>query len=203
MVIRKNISLMKILLILSFAFLGCSDQDLRIFSSTKEVKELKQEVDRLKSKIVGLENSNKYLGQEIWLLKFKVGKYESCYLDQKSKSYQRLDTNTGTFLISLEDVIQDTEGCKLIMNIGNPYVAQFVGFKLLIKWGKRISKENNYADFEEWQKSISEKEVSFSETLLPASWNKVELTISPAIKEEIGYLELSMTTDVISLIGNR
>lgn len=197
---RNSFNSMISLLILPYVFLGCSDQDLKhIFYPAKELKELKHEVDTLKAKITSIENYNKHLTSELYPLKWKVNKYESCYLDPTSKSYQRLDTNTGTFLVSLQDVKPYAGGYKLNIHIGNPYVAGFVGYKLIIKWGKEI----NYENYDEWQKSIRSREVSITETLDPASWNKVELAISPATREELGYLELSMTTDIVSLMKKK
>jgi hypothetical protein len=191
---------MILLLILPYVFLGCSDQNFKqFFYPTKELKELKHEIDILKAKIETIKKYNEFLASEIYPLKWKVDKYESCHLDPTSKSYQRLDTNTGTFLVSLQDVKPYAGGYKLVLHIGNPYIAQFKGFKLAIKWGKEI----NYIKYEDWQKSLRQREVSFTETLLPGTWNKVELAISPATKEETGYLELSMVTDLISLMGKK
>lgn len=57
--------------------------------------------------------------------------------------------------------------------------------------------------YNKWKKSLSEKKVSFAENLKPASWNKIELIISPAKAEQIGYLELSMDTDGVILLEKK
>jgi CRP-like cAMP-binding protein len=42
-----------------------------------------------------------------------------------------------------------------------------------------------------WEKSLKDKTESFSDTLYPGYWNKVELVISPAKEDELGHLKLS------------
>jgi len=66
-----------------------------------------------------------------------------------------------------------------------------------VRWGKdwQTIKE----PIAEWKKSLQEKEFSFPDTLNPGSWNDVELIISPATAEQLGYFGLSMDTDTISL----
>jgi hypothetical protein len=66
-----------------------------------------------------------------------------------------------------------------------------------VKWGKEWEPSKNNLD--EWEKCLQEKEFSFPDILNPASWNDVELIISPASPEQLGYFKLSMDTDNISL----
>ncbi|MEW6408644.1 MAG: hypothetical protein AB1488_00830 [Nitrospirota bacterium] len=225
--------------------------------SEKRSSSIEQRISDLELKIykINLEMSD---------LKFKIEMLirKSVVLDPSSlKHYERIDTSSGFFLISLEDVTPYLDGYKLILSIGNPSSATYAGFTLRVKWGKRyydsgeylkwkelLAKDkeltnrrdevfNKYMDelqkkrmssakklweeyekigkeqkalypelrpdllYAKWWKSLQEKEVPFTEELKPASWNKIELIISPAKAEQIGYLVLSMDTEVVRLFG--
>lgn len=89
------------------------------------------------------------------------------------------------------------DGYKVILNLGNPTTATYRNFKLKVKWGKEFDYEKD--EPEEWRKSLKETEKRFLDELKPASWNKVELVLTPAKSEEIKYIELSMETDEVML----
>lgn len=156
---------------------------LSILSCSKGSKELEKKVETLEMKILFLEmNQNNY---------------RTVTLDPSSKEYQRIDTTSGFFLISLKDVKPYLDGQKIILDIGNPTSATYHGFKMNVKWGRKF--DSNKDNYDEWKKSLKEKDVSFTDELRPATWNRVELIVSPAPPEQLGYINLSMETDTISL----
>lgn len=128
--------------------------------------------------------------------------HESIVIDTSTKEYQRVDTSTGIFLISFEDARPCLDGYKLILNIGNPSLVIYKGFTLTVKWGKKFNDKlpRQGKEYDEWEKSLQEKEMSFTEELKPGYWNRIELIISPAKLEQLGYLELSMDTNSLSLL---
>jgi len=134
---------------------------------------------------------------DILTLQLKQASYDTVVLDPIEKGYGRLNSNSGFFFVSCEDAQPYLDGYKVIMNIGNPTTATYNGFKLKVKWGKQfVSKEMNYIV---WQKSLKTAEKKFTDKLMPASWNKIELILSPAKPEEVRYIEFSIETDQILL----
>ena len=152
----------------------------------------------MKVRISSLEQRVSLLEGRIFRIEFSQTMYKTVSFDVSSPGgYQRLETNNGTFLVSLKDAQPYLNGFRLTLNVGNPMSATYNGFKLTAKWGKAMPRDGgNYLD---WEKSIREKEFSFVETLASGAWNRVAVNLAPAAADELGYLEFSMTTDVISL----
>ena len=173
---------------------------LMFFSGCIENKnnKLEQQINELNKRIDSLNSEIKLLEFEQFLLKRSFNAFKNVVLNLSAKGYQRVNTDNGYFLLIVEDVMPYLDGYKLILAIGNPSSATYKGFKLKVKWGRKFD-VNMVGKFEEWKKSLQEKEESFTEQLRPASWNEIELIITPATPEQLKYVELSMETDVISL----
>ena len=79
------------------------------------------------------------------------------------QGFQRLDTELGPFLVSVEGIIPYLNGHKLSLNIGNPSMSEFNGFTLKAKWGETFKPkgEVTYAD---WEESLKSKEEKFRST---------------------------------------
>lgn len=136
---------------------------------------------------------------KVWILEVTKNPYESATFDPAAApAYQRVDTSAGTFAISIEDVKPHADGVKVRLAVGNLTTATFSGGNFKIKWGPRKDKTTRYSD---WQKSLTETEQKFTNDLRPATWNKVTLTLPGVPPDKFGYLELSLSTDQIKLIG--
>lgn len=115
-------------------------------------------------------------------------------------SYQRLNSNNGTFLVLVSNVEKYLNGYKLTLSIGNTSSATYNGFELTLKWGQQLPPGlPDLKTFERWLNSLKTRTQSYTQELRPASWNKVEMILLPAAANELGYLELSMQTNSISL----
>jgi hypothetical protein len=177
------------LLIVCIIFLpGCIEE---------KSKDVDNKIAKLEHKVKLLENNYDDLWSRTFDLELKQDRYDTCCLDPTDKSYQRIDTNLGFFLIACEDVKKHIDGYKLLINIGNPLYLKYNGFKLKVTWGKKyISKEITY---EKWKESLREKELNYTDIIYPGAWNKVEMIISPAKPNEIGYLNLSIQVNNVGL----
>jgi len=193
------------LFIALFLLIGCYDQ--KIAEHDKEIKDLKDKYFELQIKNFGLE----YLKEQVpelstRILKLELEQYKEVSLDLSSKGFQRIDTSSGFFLISLDNVVPYGNGYKLSLRIGNISTAKYKGFKFKLKYGKQYDFNEIKKDpssYEKWEKSLKIKEMSFTNELLPAVWNHVEVILSPAKSEELGHIALSMETNIVSLIEQR
>jgi hypothetical protein len=158
-----------------------------------------QSEKKLETQITAIKSQLDNVQKSVTLLEFKLNseksKFESAILDTSSKTYRRVDTTSGFFLVSLQDVMPYADGYRLTLHVGNPSSATYSGFSINAKWGKSLET----TDYSEWEKSQHEKSVSYTEELLPSSWNTVYLVLAPAQREELGYIEVSLTTDVVEL----
>ena len=161
----------------------------------------------MQEKIKTLEEDISKLQSETFLLKMNQDEYKSAVFDPANgKSYQRIDTTSGTFLISIQDVSPHLDGVKIKLDIGNIQQGRYNNFKLKIKYGQRYPKydpkqssEERKKKLDEYERSERQKEESFPRELKEGSWNSVTVLLPDIKPNEFGRLEVSMTTSTISL----
>ncbi|MFL6311260.1 MAG: hypothetical protein ACJ71W_04065 [Terriglobales bacterium] len=164
---------------------------------SEELMQLRAEVSRLQEKITKLEGR---LSFQEYLLKSKQEKHDQILLDLTEHAFQRLDTDSGIVLVSVEDAAPYLNGYKVHLSIGNPSSMGYSGYKLKVRWGKTYD-FNKYTEesYTEWDKSIQEKEISFTQKLDPGVWNPAELILTPASPDQLGYMTLASSTNTVSL----
>jgi cell division protein FtsB len=167
-----------------------SQQTRQMDELRKEIVQLKQDVDTLKA---GLE-----LDEAV--IKFKQNKLDSISLDLTQKAYQRLDADNGFFLVSVSDAVPYLNGYKILLKIGNPSYATYKDYKLKLRWSKPYEwGKYTQASYDEWNKAIHEKEISFPGSLDAGAWNDVDVVLAPVTADELGYLTLSIDATTVSL----
>jgi hypothetical protein len=118
----------------------------------------------------------------------RVIRYQSADLNVTEKGFTRIDSNGGTFYVSLDKADAYLNGYKLNLRIGNPSTATFDGVKLTFLYG-----EPDKGD--EWQT----KEITSVAKLSAGAWTHVEAVIAPATAAQLGYVHLVMETNTLSL----
>jgi hypothetical protein len=175
---------------------GPGDQTAAIKSLESEVKMLSSYADTLAAqsanalqRIAALETS-----QQI------QQSYTSAVLDPAQTIYLRLDANVGTFGVSLSDVHPFADGVKIRLNLGNLSSAAFGGATLQLKYGRRAPPYSD-PDFasktQAWSKSLRNKQETVIARLLPGHWNPVQIVLPGIDAKDFGYLEVSMSTNMI------
>jgi len=125
-------------------------------------------------------------------------------LDTTQKSYGKVDTSNGFFLVSCQNTEPYLDGQKLTLNIGNPLNAGFSGFKVNVRWGPRYSgKKEDVEAYVNWQRSLKYKEFTFPDILEAGRWNKVEIVLADTSPASVSYLEVGLVTDSLSLLVPR
>jgi hypothetical protein len=156
----------------------------------KELLALRQEIQTLKTN----------LSLDEFLLKNKQDRSDAITLDLTQKAYQRLDTDNGFFLVSVEEAAPYLNGYKIRISIGNPSYATYTNYKLKVRYSKPFDWGKYTEDsYKEWDKAIQEKEISYPESLQPGAWNGIDVILAPVTADQLGYLTLSMTTSLVSL----
>lgn len=166
-------------------------------SSQREILELRGQIAALEKKVEELEGR---MNVAYILLKDKQDRTDSVTLDLTETTYQRLDTDNGFFLISSEQAVPYLNGYKIPLKIGNPLSVAFSGFKAKVRWAKAYDyKQYTPESYEAWQKSIQEKEILFTDVVEKGTWNKVEMILSPATAEQLGFVTLSLSTNTVRM----
>lgn len=157
----------------------------------------KDRLSALEKRLSDLESTVAYYK---YLIDQKQVKYDSIQVDPSNHSFQRLDSDTSTFLVSAEDASPYLNGYRLKLSIGNPSDAKFTGVKVKVRWARvyDFSKFTSES-YKTWQSSIHEKEVALADDLMPGAWNNVDLDLVPAASDELGYLEVSIASPSVVL----
>lgn len=168
---------------------GCTDRATleKVSTLQKEIGQTKKDLDTIRGRLSSLE-----------IAQLVAEGNTTVNLDVGARTYHRIETNNGSFLLSVIDAKPYANGHKLILHVGNLQSAIYSGFSLKVKWGRPCCPDNDYA---KWQRSLHEKEPSFTSELRPGHWNRIELILSPATLEELGYVNVGMTTNEVKMFN--
>lgn len=175
-----------------FLFWGCENHKV----DKSMIEAMQKDISDLKA----MRNDISDLDSRVAMLEISKDPYKTVVLEPSEKGYQRLDSDCGIFLVSVQEVKPYLDGCKITFHIGNPSAVLYSGFRLKMRWGKRREKGEKISN---WLKQLQEKEQKFTEELKPGWWNKVVVTVSPAKPDQFGYLDLSMETDIVKLLQSK
>ncbi len=169
-------------------------------TTQSQIGKLQKEIEDLRKETSALQKSVGDLNARLFKAEINQNANQSAFLDLTSHSYQRIDTSTGSFLVSVRDATPYLDGYRVVLDIGNPSFATYTRFKLKVKWNRSYDWAK-YSDvsYQAWNGALHEKEASFTDALKPGTWNKVELLLPTTKGDELGYFLLSMETDMISL----
>ena len=118
---------------------------------------------------------------------------EIAELDLEDGAYTTISTQMGVLLVRVDNVQRHLDGVRIALQVGNPYSVTFNGFKMSATWGPRrpeLGSQNYAAENETWLGRLQTRELTLIETLRPASWNRVVITLSPADPATLGYLRI-------------
>jgi hypothetical protein len=165
-------------------------------------------VGQLEAKQQTLEEGTVQLGRRLDNLEFQqtllrsaAERYRTAVFDPSDKGYGRLDTGGGTFLLSVDDAKPYLDGFKLTLRIGNIQSIGYGGFVIKASWGAKW--DGTKLDYAKWRSSLKSKEFKMPDHLNPGAWNRIELALAPAKAEEIRFIEIEMTTDVVQMLQAR
>ena len=119
-----------------------------------------------------------------------------------STGFSRINSESGFFLVSLKNVEPYLDGYRVTVKVGNPLSADYSNLKFDVSWGKKYESKDAANDpkaFQNWQASLHTKEISMPDKLLSGSWNMIQLVLSPAKSDELGYISIKLSTKTASL----
>lgn len=161
-------------------------------------------VNYLGNELARHQTSISNLAWEVVMLNFKTSdtSSEATFDASDATGFQRINTSSGFFLVSFKNAEPYLDGYKVTLEIGNPLSATYDGLKFNLTWGKKYNAKDydNAGDgYSKWQAGLKKKEVSILEKLMPGSWNRVSLVMSPAKSDELSYIKVKLSSDTLSL----
>ena len=165
--------------------------------ATSASDDLAKKIDVLSERVAQLE---KEVGDFVNLV-VSMQPTKDLDLDPSSlNKYSRLDLENGFVLVSLESATPYLDGIQATIKIGNPLYVTYKGFKIKSQWGKRYDHSKFTVEtYEQWHRSLHSKEESFTDSLVPGSWTPVQLLLPDTEASDFGYLNITITTDILSL----
>ncbi|MCD4780429.1 MAG: DUF3251 domain-containing protein [Candidatus Omnitrophica bacterium] len=113
-----------------------------------------------------------------------------------TSSYQRIDTNTGVFLIAYSKIESIGDKTRIHLNVGNPNYADYRDFKVKLFWGQEWNPNENLS-YALWQSNLQGVEFTFKGMLYKGMWNSITLDLPVQNMAEIQHVECEL--DVLSI----
>jgi hypothetical protein len=163
-------------------------------------KALRKELAATEAKVKALDETVSALILQHYELDGRVSKYDFAMLDATKVVYQRVDSNTGSFLVAVDLAERYLNGYKLKVRIGNTTSVTYTGFTMAFKWGRAWDSKQQYGQqYGLWLKSLGEKSIDFVDNLPPGTWHTVDVVLVPAAENELAYLRASISTSALML----
>ena len=197
-----------IIIIMFFLFLISYNPIILDAQEQSKIKELEKRVDILEEYILKLQplleemktetriKINQRVREEMDNVKNLIGKV--VILDPNSKQFHKIETNTASFLLSLNNVERTSTGYLLSLHVGNPSAASYSDVMVTLRWGKKWI-PNSFVTYSSWRRSLRSAEFPYSGVLSAGSWTEIVVDLSPTTPEQFQYLECEMNVSTAKL----
>lgn len=177
---------------------GCSNQPTGEINQLEvEIKNLEQLISDQNERITSLEDMIMDQSFKIYLL--EEGTSKKAVLDPSEGSGY---SKSGEFLVSISNIEEYLDGCKVYLQVGNPNNAIYSGYTIKARYGVRANFSDANFVYDVWESSLKEKEIKISSDLDRGTWNKAEIILPSIDMRDLSYLELEILTDTIVLFTN-
>jgi hypothetical protein len=170
------------------------------------ITELQDRIAKLEATVAGLtawdigrmRQDLTTLQEDVAFLKLSADESRYAELGIGQDGFQRVDSSTGSFFVSVQKVLPFADGSRLVLDVGNPSTATYDGVQADVRYGRRFDPANGDSYFQ-WHGSLKTANVKVSSKLLPGTWNRVTLTLGGIKPDVLGYVQLSLSTDRVVL----
>lgn len=171
----------------------------------------KAEVAAISDSLSDAQEKIRAIQNDLFVTKYRQERFDAVVMDPaEGKGYERIETTSGSFLISLQESTPHLDGVRVKLHIGNIQFATYNGFELKVEYSRRIGGFEKGRTLEEIKKINSEfvaskrtKTEKFTQPLRPGTWSVVYMNLPDIKPENFGRLEVSMSTDNVGLNVSR
>lgn len=128
--------------------------------------------------------------------------FDDATFNPSSKGYSPVVTPVGTFFIELEKITPYADGQRLTFKVGNIQSIDYRDPTFTVSWGTRrpdISDADYQTAWPAWYGSVRTKEEKTFVRLRAGHWSRVNIVVSPATSEQVGYISLRMGVETVSM----
>lgn len=150
------------------------------------------EIQKMTVRIAELEKDR--LDHNLRIADLETG-YKTGWFKPGDKGFVRIDSEIGSFFVSMTDIVPYANGYKASFNIGNPNQALYTNPILRVKWGPA------FGNSEAVKAGAKERsnQITILSNLKPGTWNRVSVIMAPAEKNEIESIQVSLETPTVSM----
>lgn len=158
------------------------------------------EAERIEGRLSDLERRAAVLESQTSSLDTKLTAFiqldgdRKAYLDPSGNGgYGAVQTDVGILLVSVSRVSPKADGTELVLEIGNPSSATYVGAEAQIDYNVRYETSAN------WKEGLRSTKSKIVRPLLPATWNTVTTSLPGIRPDQLGYLAVNVVPDEVRL----
>ena len=162
----------QIVLSVCIFFLGLSPAIAQEDSAQKKISDLEVRVQALEAYVEKLNTNLNVFSKDLLSqidMKVKAGSDKIVGINPGSKTFTKVETNSGMFLIAVNKFQRTEEGYRLLLNIGNPNAAIYNGMRFKLRWGKRWDADS-IIKYDAWRASLISGEYTYGGELPPGQW---------------------------------
>lgn len=126
---------------------------------------------------------------------------ETAVLNPISRKVTKIETNTGTFLVSIQktEKLSNGDGYRLYLQVGNPHGATYGDVKIRLYWGTKWDPSYQNVPYEEWRNSLTGGEYVYNGLLESGVWTDIAVDLIPAAYNQLQYVECQMEVNTVKL----
>jgi len=163
----------------------------RPVATQDSVAALRKQVTDLKKQVESLDQALTFFAQ-MYREKLDAALAESVALEPGSQKFKVVTTQSGRFFVRLEQIEPFADGYRVTLAVGNPFGVAFTDTKVTLAWNTK--EPSDFLKYGEWLKTKRSQEFSGSTELEPESWTKIPLVLSATKPDQLGYIEVKLTT---------
>ncbi|WP_282296161.1 DUF3251 domain-containing protein [Stenotrophomonas sp. PS02289] len=171
---------------LSYSLLGCSN-------AVSDAKVVEARLSEMEKRTSALEAQSRSFDTRLTTY-IQLQGDRKAYLDPSGNAgYGAVQTDVGILLVSVSEVAPKADGTEIVLEIGNPTTATYVGAEAQINYNVRFD------GTPEWQDKLRTTKTKIQAPLRPASWNTFKTSL-PGIKpDQLGHLAVNIVPDEVRL----
>ena len=158
---------------------------------------LESQVTDLEQRVTALEQFAENLS-EVVEHQVKFASQRVIRLSIVNKNYQSILTNSGVFLVAVDELARAKDGYILKLRIGNLSSINYQGFNVRLRWGINLDPKSSLP-FKEWRGSLKEAEFAFQGNLEQAHWTPINLALGNIDREKLAYIEMELDVSAVEM----
>lgn len=179
---------------------GCTQEGPGDAALKAEITKLDARLSSAESELNDLKNQQQNTAGEVLGIKLNAEADQTAIFDPvSSQGYATLDAGVGKLMVSVEDIEPYADGVKVRLAIGNPNAVTLNGLKGEATYGPATSRIGAMPAGE-WSKRQRTSVLSIPDSLTPARWNKVTITLPGIAATDFGRLSLALTGNQVQMM---